>query len=193
MYNHIFVLMKNIPSIIAHDCSATSFCSSIALKMRWNWRVSNILFMVLSRGISVFWQTGLSWGMTPLSIPGFEITTKILSCDCARQKSWAIWILVRINFDKLGLNTLISPSLDHLESILINFSTFLELRYYSTSKNMSKTVGSSKKSCTTKNFVAKIVRIDNRYRNFLPWFRTLVLHKKVFLCRGNQIHSVMRF
>ena len=110
--------------------------------------------------------------MTPLSIPGFEITTKILSCDCARQKSWAVWILVRINFDKLGLNTLISPSLDHLESILINFSTFLELRYYSTSKNMSKLLAHQKNRARQKILSRKscesIIDIEIFCRDFEP-------------------------
>ena len=49
-------------------------------------------------------------------------------------------MLKYVNFTKL----------DHLESILINVSAFLEENYYFTSKNAPKIVDSAEKSCTTK-------------------------------------------
>ena len=39
-------------------------------------------------------------------------------------------------------------NLDHLESILINFSAFLEKNYYFTSENAPKIVDTAEKSCT---------------------------------------------
>ena len=49
-------------------------------------------------------------------------------------------MLKYVNFTKL----------DHLETILINISAFLEKNYYFTTKNEPKIVDSAEKSCTTK-------------------------------------------
>jgi len=105
--------------------------------------------------------------------PGFEITTKILSCDrarfrarqnwmsceivhesCttkivhdknrARQKSCMTWVLIRKKFRLIVLKYANYTNLDHLESILINFSAFLEKNYHFTSKNAPKIVDPAK-------------------------------------------------
>ena len=118
-------------------------------------------------------------GLHSLAKAGFEITTKILSCDrarfrarqnwlsctivhesCAtkivrdknraRQKSRRNWVLIQNNLDYLCLKYTNFTKLDHLEIILINFSAFLGKNYYFTSKNAPKIVDSAKKSCTTK-------------------------------------------
>ena len=125
----------------------------------------------LARVSSIPDQEWVSW----LLGTGFEITTKILSCDrarqnwlsCeivhesyttklvrdknrARQKSCMTWVLIRKNFRLIVLKYANFTNLDHLESILINFSAFLEKNYYFTSKNAPKIVDPDKKSFTTK-------------------------------------------
>ena len=90
-------------------------------------------------------------------------TTKIVhDKNRARQKSCATKIvhdvgLIRKKFRLIVLKYANFTNLDHLESILINFSAFLEKNYYFTSKNAPKIVDPAKKSCTTKSCTTEIL------------------------------------
>ena len=77
-------------------------------------------------------------------------------------------MLKYVNFTKL----------DHLESILINVSAFLEENYYFTSKNASKFFDSAEKSCTTKSnlFLAKSNFFSRGKSNF-SWKNLNVFRK----------------
>jgi len=75
------------------------------------------------------------------------------------------WVLIRKNFRFIVLKYANFTNIDHLRSILINLSAFLEKNYYFTSKNAPKVVDPlilSSKSCT-------IFVVHHFCRGFEPW------------------------
>ena len=94
-----------------------------------------------------------------------KICCRAKSCtNRARQKSCATKIVHDVGFDpkKISIKLIVLKyanftNLDHLESILINFSAFLEKNYHFTSKNAPKIVDPAKKSCTTKSCTTEIL------------------------------------
>ena len=84
------------------------------------------------------------------------------SCRAIVHESCATKIVHELGFDPNQIRLFVLKyanftNLDHLESILINFSAFLEKNYHFTSKNAPKIVDPAKKSCTTKSCTTEIL------------------------------------
>ena len=109
--------------------------------------------------------------------PGFEITTKILSCERARivhdkNCSWTEFWSVKnyLNCAYLAQSGNFGK-LDHLKSILINSSAFLLLFYFK--KLLTENCWLCWKSCRQNRARQNLKILPDFCRDFEPWFQQL--------------------